>query len=143
MYDYLVEKIESGVQAISTAWIPKKPWIAAVAAGASWYGRRVALTYAPGKIADFCINRTIVFMGSETAGKIVGATIVAPLIVPDLTPLVAVAAGAIAFYLIAAIGNLVQHLFERWQQSRQPPIVEAQVPAALPVALPARLPVPH
>ena len=60
--------------------------------GAAIYGRRVGATYAPGYISDFLIRRTILFMGSETLGKITGATIIAPMFTPDLIPMAVVGA---------------------------------------------------
>ena len=85
--------------AVATAWIPQKPWIAAVSGVAWWYGHQVALTYGPGLIADHLIEATVAYMGNATLGKILGATIVAPVITPSVTPWVATAAGCALFYV--------------------------------------------
>jgi len=112
--DNIYQKLEKGVSFVITSWIPKEPWIAAVAGFAAWYGRRVALTYAPGYLANYFIKATVTFIGSETIGKITGATIVAPLITPTLTPWVAAAAGFAMFCVISIICNLVKKLFDKY-----------------------------
>lgn len=110
-YNGFVRKIEIGVSYCTTAWIPQRPWVAAVSGGAWWYGRRVALTYAPGYIANHFIRMTVIFLGSETAGTFLGTTLVAPMFTPSLTPMVATAAGGVLFYIVALICNLAVKLF--------------------------------
>lgn len=112
MCEFALEKVAEGVSIVSTAWIPRKPWVAALAGFAFWYGRRVALTYAPGVIANFLINTTANYM---IGGSFIGATVVAPMLTPSIVPWVALAFGCALFYLISVISNFVQkYIFERY-----------------------------
>ncbi len=113
MCECIVDKITEGITLLATAWIPKKPWVAALATFALWYGRRVALTYAPGFIANYLINATAAYVG--VGGAFIGATIVAPLLTPTIVPWVATIAGVALCYIVSVIANIVQkYLFERY-----------------------------
>jgi hypothetical protein len=102
----LVDNITSAVSLAATAWIPKKPWIAVVGGIAWWYGHQVALTYAPGIIAEYFISTTAAYLG--IGGTLLGTTVVAPMLTPALVPLVAVGIGCVFFYVAVLIANLVQ-----------------------------------
>ena len=117
-YDKMFERTRSSIALVTTAWIPRRPWIGVVSGGAFWYGRRVALTYAPGILADYFIKLTITFVGSETAGKVVGMTVVAPMFTPSVTPLAAMATGGILFYAVSLICNLAVQCFARFEKAK-------------------------
>jgi len=110
-YRNIVEKLERAVSFTSTAWIPQSPWVACIAGGAWWYGRRVALTYGPGYIANYFIRTTVNFVGSEAAGTFFGTILVAPMFTPSITPWVATAAGGVLFYTVSLICNLAIKVF--------------------------------
>lgn len=110
--------IERGSAQLGRFLVPQSGPIWIIAAAAAWYGRRVALTYAPGYLADYCIRSSISSMG-ETMGRVVGATVVAPAMVPSLVP-VAAGVTAVAFwYATVLVGNFVHQLFKwihaQWQ----------------------------
>lgn len=112
-YDKARSGMEAAVSAVATAWIPHHPVIGIIAGCAMWYGRQVALTYAPGWIADMFINCTITFIGSTSAGTFLGTTVVAPMMTPGLVPLAAAAVGFGTFYLISLIGNLAYKILSQ------------------------------
>lgn len=111
MYNYLRDKINAGTTVLATAWIPQTPAVAVFAGCSLWYGRQVALTYAPGYLANYFINLTVAFMGTATVGKVIGATIVAPVMTPSMTPFIATAVGLAMFYCASVIGNLIKKIF--------------------------------
>ncbi len=115
MYDSLVQHTEQGVHLLTTCWIPQKPWVAVLAGAACWYGRRVALTYVPGLLANYFIHMTVIFTGSVTIGKVVGATVVAPMLTPSLVPWAATIIGFGLLYLVATICNI----FNKYVLNRQ------------------------
>ncbi len=108
LYDQALTGFEKTVAAVSTAWIPRKPWIGFVGVCACWYGRRVALTYAPGYVANYFIQATIVFTGSATIGKATGIALVAPMFTPSVVPWVATITGLALLYSVVLICNLFQ-----------------------------------
>lgn len=61
-YSRMVQRTERGIAFVATAWIPQRPWVGVVSGGAFWYGRRVALTFAPGMLADRFIKLTVTFV---------------------------------------------------------------------------------
>jgi hypothetical protein len=97
-----------GISFIATAWIPKKPWTIAAVGFAGWYGHQVALTYAPGIIADYLIKTTAAYLA--VGGTVLGVTVVAPMLTPTIVPLVAVAASLAFMYIVGLIVNLIQKL---------------------------------
>lgn len=111
IYDNIISGVRNATNAVATAWIPEKPWVATFGVVALWYGRRVALTYAPGYLADYFIKITVAFVGNQMVGKSVGAAFVAPIMVPSITPWAAFAFGSMLFYIACVIGNLVQKYF--------------------------------
>lgn len=106
-YATVVQQTEKIISMGVSSGIPQRPWIAAVASAACWYGRRVALTYAPGYLANRFIQMTILFLGSETMGTLIGTTVVAPMLTPSLVPTAAMVAGLALFYLTTVSANLV------------------------------------
>ncbi len=101
------ESLGDGVAAVVKFGVPKG-WGLVVSGCAFWYGKRVALTYAPGIVANYFINSTIVFTGSTVTGKALGITIVAPMFTPSVVPWVAFGIGCALFYIVAVICNLIQ-----------------------------------
>ncbi len=100
--------VTEGLSFVATAWIPEKPWAIAAVSIAGWYGRQVALTYAPGIIANYFIQTTAAYV---MGGTILGATIVAPMLTPSIVPLWAIATGAAFMYVVGLIVNLIQKIF--------------------------------
>jgi hypothetical protein len=128
-FDQGMSRFELGVARLSTSWIPKKPWIWAFAGLAGSYGKRLGETYAAGYISGFFINRTIIFMGSETMGRITGITIVAPMFTPDLVPWGISLSAFVMFYFAVLIGNLVDKILSyRSSKSAQPPTPPDNLP---------------
>jgi hypothetical protein len=101
------ESLGDGVAAVVKFGVPKG-WGVVVSGCAFWYGKRVALTYAPGIVANYFINSTIVFTGSTVTGKALGITVVAPMFTPSVVPWVAFGVGCALFYTVAVICNLIQ-----------------------------------
>jgi hypothetical protein len=114
--DMYGKEVNRGMQILASLWIPQKPWIYAVATGAGWYGRQVALTYGPGLVANYFINNTVAYMGA--AGKVIGATIVAPAMTPAVVPWVAIATSCAAFIIAAVICNIALHIFRYCRDRR-------------------------
>lgn len=111
--------IERGSSALGRLLVPQSGPVWLIAGAAAWYGRRVALTYAPGYLAQYCIRSTINSMG-ETMGNIIGTTVVAPAMVPSLVPIAATITAIGFWYTAVIIGNLVHQLFKlihyQWQK---------------------------
>lgn len=117
LYDQMTTGVERGMTVLATAWIPHNPVTLGLAAAVCWYGRRVALTYAPGYIAQYFINFTVTSMGATT-GKIIGATVIAPLFTPSLVPITAAVFGCALFYSISVICNLIQMLWNSYKNRK-------------------------
>ena len=109
-YDKITSAADKGVALLASAFIPRSPFGLMLAGAGMWYGRRVALTYAPGYIAQHFINMTITFVGSATFGKMIGFTVVAPMLTPSVVPFVATLVGCLFFCLIALICNVIQRV---------------------------------
>jgi hypothetical protein len=114
--------IEEGSALLGRFSVPQSGPVWLFASAAAWYGRRIALTYAPGFLADYCIYSTIHSMG-ETVGRVVGTTVVAPAMVPSLVPMAAAVTAVGFWYTAVVIGNLVHLIFKvirvQWQAYQQ------------------------
>ena len=121
-YESIAARLEQGVAYGAALLIPKSPILAVVGAGVWIYGRWVAITYAPGLLADHFINMTIVFMKSATIGKAVGVALIAPIFTPQVLPFVVDLTGFGAAALVVIIGNLaIKHLMKK--KSEEPSVL--------------------
>lgn len=120
MYTAAVNKLEASFSFVFKMSIPRHPAVIGFATCAGIYGRRIAQTYAPGYISDFFISRTIVFMKSETLGRVTGITIVAPMLTPDLIPYAEWFACSAMTLTAILIGNLVYYIFKRFKPGTAP-----------------------
>lgn len=85
---------------------PFTPAIGVISICCGWYARQVTYTYGPGLAAEWCIRNTIKSVGQETLGRMLGATVVAPVMVPSLVPWMATAATGAAMLLSIWICNI-------------------------------------
>ncbi len=122
-FNTITSHVDKGTTLLVKLWTPQKGWITVAAAAAWWYGRQVALTYAPSLVADYFIDKTAAYLGSATLGKVIGATIVAPAMTPSIVPWVAVAAGFGFFILTVIICNIALFIF---RYCRGTPIIQPE-----------------
>lgn len=122
MCSFITNKLERASTFIATSWIPQSPYTFAFATSAGIYGRRLGETYAAGYISSFFINKTVVFMGSETLGRAAGIAIVAPMFTPELTSLAVAATGFVMFYVAVLIGNLIHKIFSHCCKKEATPV---------------------
>jgi hypothetical protein len=106
---YILSKVGRGIKictntAISYS-VPHSAQTMVLATCVAWYGRRLALTYGPGFLAQFFMSKA--YLGSKTLGWWVGALIVAPTMVPSMIPYVATGTAAGCFWLTCVTCNVV------------------------------------
>jgi hypothetical protein len=111
MCTFIADKLTRVSAFVSSSWIPQSPYTLVFATCGGVYGRRLGETYAAGYISNYFINKTIIYMGSETLGRAAGVAIVAPMFTPELTALAVLAAGCMMFYIAVLIGNIIHKIF--------------------------------
>ncbi len=84
-----------GVCALVEGSKPRNKWVWGACVASGIWAHRMAEVYSPGFIADIIVARTVSNWG-KVIGTIYGAFIIAPGMIPTITPYVAYGAGALA-----------------------------------------------
>lgn len=102
--------------------IPGSPTIAAISFATGWYGRRIVLTYGPGLLANFFMSKA--YLGSPLLGKIIGGLIVAPTLVPSITPMIALGSSVAVAWVTCILCNIVaRKIFGSYPKPPDPVVI--------------------
>lgn len=74
------------------------------------YVRAVVCTYGPSKVADICIWGTIRAVNNTVAGKVLGATVIAPAVVPHVMPYISLGLGILGAFFVMVACNIIAHI---------------------------------
>lgn len=118
-YEKLECRVEAGIAYVATIWIPKQPLGFAAACIGGWYGRQVAVGYAPGLVAHYFKESAVAYMGSASVGAAVNASVIAPVASQIIVPYLVDFIGFIAFALVGIICNLAAQRFG-WPRGENP-----------------------
>lgn len=102
--------VKSGLNVLVNYATPCSDKVTLMGAVAFWYGHRVATTFAPGILANIAIAFAVKNLGSTT-GTILGTTVVAPAIVPELLPKTIYFCATGFALIVIIIGNIVSDIF--------------------------------
>ena len=97
--------------------VPRKAWVAALGAGAAWYGKRVAQVYAPEIVRDVFVKAYYCRYGSSPAQKVWVHLVVVPVTVPSVVPYVNWAAGAVLGVGVVMAGNYLDQKMKECEQA--------------------------
>ena len=118
LYESMASSLQKGASYGVSLLVPESPALFLIGTAAWYYGRCVAITYAPGAVANHFIQITVVFMKSITIGKAVGTAVIAPILTPQVLPFVIEVTGCGAFAVVVIIGNLMlRHLLKKKEEA--------------------------
>lgn len=125
MYGTVAKSVEQGLQYGVSLLIPKSPVLLVVSGVAWYYGRCLAITYAPGILASHFIKVTEAFMNSVSIGRALGTAFTAPMFTPHILPYTVDFVGLLSYGFVTIIGNLaIKYLFKEADDSNTPPAEE-------------------